>query len=180
MLFKFKIVVKDDERAFLFRDGRFEASAAVHTGVAISLRQGGLIAPAIHVVSSKSLEQLMRDLTDLVQRDGEHGQRVRGGTSHSAVRPHRTPAMLLPDHCERLTARKALRAASDSLTAARRGRELRAGATSRRGSRQPASSTSSQHPAAVPATRYPLFPIHAIASFAISGGTVCGPSNSRY
>jgi len=61
----------------VFRDGRFEASGAVHAGVAISLRQGGLIAPAIHDVSSKSLEELMRDLTDLVQR-------VRAGSLRSS------------------------------------------------------------------------------------------------
>ena len=52
----------------LFRDGRFEPRPSVHVGVAISLRQGGLIAPAIHDVASKSLTQLMQDLTDLVQR----------------------------------------------------------------------------------------------------------------
>ncbi|MDP1652873.1 MAG: 2-oxo acid dehydrogenase subunit E2 [Rhodocyclaceae bacterium] len=51
-----------------FRDNAFEASAAAHLGVAISLRQGGLIAPAIHDVGDKPLEQLMRDLTDLVKR----------------------------------------------------------------------------------------------------------------
>ena len=49
-------------------DGQFHPSAAVHTGVAISLRGGGLVAPAIHDVQKKSLEQLMRDLSDLVRR----------------------------------------------------------------------------------------------------------------
>jgi pyruvate dehydrogenase E2 component (dihydrolipoamide acetyltransferase) len=52
----------------LYRDGAFEPSGPVHVGVAISLRQGGLIAPAIHHVADKSLEQLMTDLTDLVSR----------------------------------------------------------------------------------------------------------------
>jgi pyruvate dehydrogenase E2 component (dihydrolipoamide acetyltransferase) len=52
----------------VFVDGAFHPSAAVHAGVAISLRQGGLIAPAIHDAADKSLEQLMRDLTDLVAR----------------------------------------------------------------------------------------------------------------
>jgi pyruvate dehydrogenase E2 component (dihydrolipoamide acetyltransferase) len=51
-----------------FRDGAFQPATAAHIGVAISLRQGGLIAPAIHDVGEKSLEQLMLDLTDLVKR----------------------------------------------------------------------------------------------------------------
>lgn len=51
-----------------FRDGAHQESQAAHIGVAISLRQGGLIAPAIHDVGEKPLEQLMRDLTDLVKR----------------------------------------------------------------------------------------------------------------
>lgn len=51
-----------------YRDGGFQSSAAVHAGVAISLRQGGLVAPAIHDVQRKELGQLMRDLADLVQR----------------------------------------------------------------------------------------------------------------
>jgi pyruvate dehydrogenase E2 component (dihydrolipoamide acetyltransferase) len=49
-------------------DGALRTSAAVHIGVAISLRQGGLIAPAIHDADHKPLEQLMSDLRDLVQR----------------------------------------------------------------------------------------------------------------
>lgn len=52
----------------LFTDGQYKPSSAVHVGVAISLRQGGLIAPAIHDVADKPLEQLMRDLSDLVKR----------------------------------------------------------------------------------------------------------------
>jgi pyruvate dehydrogenase E2 component (dihydrolipoamide acetyltransferase) len=51
-----------------FRDGAFQPAASAHIGVAISLRQGGLIAPAIHDVGEKALEQLMLDLTDLVKR----------------------------------------------------------------------------------------------------------------
>jgi len=51
-----------------FRDGAFQPAASAHIGVAISLRQGGLIAPAIHDVGEKTLEQLMLDLTDLVKR----------------------------------------------------------------------------------------------------------------
>jgi pyruvate dehydrogenase E2 component (dihydrolipoamide acetyltransferase) len=43
-------------------------SAAVHLGVAISLRHGGLVAPAIHDADRKTLDVLMRDLRDLVSR----------------------------------------------------------------------------------------------------------------
>ncbi|MFO0232152.1 MAG: dihydrolipoamide acetyltransferase family protein [Burkholderiales bacterium] len=50
------------------RDGRFEPSAAVHAGVAISMRGGGVVAPAIHDVQGKPLATLMRDLADLVRR----------------------------------------------------------------------------------------------------------------
>lgn len=51
-----------------WRDDVFEASTQVHVGVAISLRGGGLVAPAIHDVNEKKLDELMRDLTDLVAR----------------------------------------------------------------------------------------------------------------
>jgi pyruvate dehydrogenase E2 component (dihydrolipoamide acetyltransferase) len=51
-----------------FRDGAHQPSAAVHAGVAISLRQGGLVAPAIHDVQAKALDALMQDLADLVKR----------------------------------------------------------------------------------------------------------------
>ncbi|MGA7871858.1 MAG: 2-oxo acid dehydrogenase subunit E2 [Candidatus Binatus sp.] len=49
-------------------DGAFKPSAAVHVGVAISIRQGGLIAPAIHDVDQKSLSEIMVSLRDLVKR----------------------------------------------------------------------------------------------------------------
>ncbi|HET9700515.1 MAG TPA: dihydrolipoamide acetyltransferase family protein [Burkholderiales bacterium] len=52
----------------LFRDGRFEPGTGIHIGVAISLRQGGLIAPALHDVDARSLDQVMAALADLVQR----------------------------------------------------------------------------------------------------------------
>ena len=51
-----------------WRDEAFEPAPAVHVGVAISLRGGGLVAPAIHDVAEKKLDELMRDLTDLVAR----------------------------------------------------------------------------------------------------------------
>jgi pyruvate dehydrogenase E2 component (dihydrolipoamide acetyltransferase) len=51
-----------------YRDGQFHPGAAVHAGVAISLRGGGLVAPAILDAQRKPLEQLMRELADLVRR----------------------------------------------------------------------------------------------------------------
>jgi pyruvate dehydrogenase E2 component (dihydrolipoamide acetyltransferase) len=51
-----------------FRDGRFEPGPGIHLGVAISLRQGGLIAPALHDVDAKPLDQIMAELADLVSR----------------------------------------------------------------------------------------------------------------
>lgn len=51
-----------------YLDGVHRPTQAAHVGVAIALRQGGLIAPAIHDVGDKPLDQLMRELTDLVAR----------------------------------------------------------------------------------------------------------------
>lgn len=51
-----------------YRDGQFEARTDVHIGVAISLRQGGLVAPALINTDSKPLDEIMRGLTDLVKR----------------------------------------------------------------------------------------------------------------
>jgi pyruvate dehydrogenase E2 component (dihydrolipoamide acetyltransferase) len=50
-----------------FVDG-FQPSGAVHLGVAISLRGGGLVAPAIHDADQRSLDGLMAALRDLVER----------------------------------------------------------------------------------------------------------------
>ncbi|MFI5398021.1 MAG: dihydrolipoamide acetyltransferase family protein [Candidatus Binatia bacterium] len=41
---------------------------AIHVGVAISLRQGGLVAPALHDTDRQSLDELMRNFRDLVAR----------------------------------------------------------------------------------------------------------------
>ena len=51
-----------------YRDGAFVPGAGIHLGVAISLRQGGLIAPAIRDVDTLDLDTLMRRLADLVAR----------------------------------------------------------------------------------------------------------------
>ncbi len=51
-----------------WRGDRFEPSAAVHPGVAISLRGGGLVAPALRNADQKPLGDLMREMRDLVNR----------------------------------------------------------------------------------------------------------------
>jgi len=52
---------------FWINDG-FKAGEGIHIGVAISLRQGGLINPAIHDVDKKNLDELMESMLDLVNR----------------------------------------------------------------------------------------------------------------
>ncbi|MGA2453168.1 MAG: dihydrolipoamide acetyltransferase family protein [Solirubrobacteraceae bacterium] len=49
-------------------DEAFRPSEAVHLGVAISLRGGGLVAPALHDADRSSLDELMAGLRDLVTR----------------------------------------------------------------------------------------------------------------
>jgi pyruvate dehydrogenase E2 component (dihydrolipoamide acetyltransferase) len=51
-----------------YRDSKFEPAPAVHVGVAIAIRGGGLAAPALHDADQLSLEELMRRMRDLVQR----------------------------------------------------------------------------------------------------------------
>jgi pyruvate dehydrogenase E2 component (dihydrolipoamide acetyltransferase) len=51
-----------------FANGTFQSSASVHVGVAIALRQGGLVAPALHDADKKDLDTLMQELRDLVNR----------------------------------------------------------------------------------------------------------------
>lgn len=51
-----------------YRDGKFEASSAVHPGMAIAIRGGGLAAPAIHDADKLALDDLMTRMRDLVQR----------------------------------------------------------------------------------------------------------------
>ena len=51
-----------------YRDNKFEPAQAVHVGVAIAIRGGGLAAPALHDADQLSLDELMSRLRDLVQR----------------------------------------------------------------------------------------------------------------
>ncbi|MFZ0013955.1 MAG: dihydrolipoamide acetyltransferase family protein, partial [Acidimicrobiia bacterium] len=57
-------------------DDGFVSSAQVHLGVAISLREGGLVAPAIHDADLLELAELMQRLRDLVTR--ARAWRIRG------------------------------------------------------------------------------------------------------
>jgi pyruvate dehydrogenase E2 component (dihydrolipoamide acetyltransferase) len=49
-------------------DDAFRPGSGVHLGVAISLRGGGLVAPALHDADRKSLAEIMAGVRDLVQR----------------------------------------------------------------------------------------------------------------
>jgi len=49
-------------------DDAFKPADGTHIGMAISLRQGGLINPAIHDVDKKNLDELMENMLDLVNR----------------------------------------------------------------------------------------------------------------
>jgi len=51
-----------------WQNGKFEAAPAVHLGMAIAIRGGGLAAPAIHDADRLSCDELMAAMRDLVQR----------------------------------------------------------------------------------------------------------------
>ncbi|MCS6317643.1 MAG: 2-oxo acid dehydrogenase subunit E2 [Nitrospira sp.] len=52
----------------LWKDGEAGRSERIHIGTAISLRQGGLVAPALHDADRLSLSELMQHFQDLVKR----------------------------------------------------------------------------------------------------------------
>lgn len=60
-----------------FAEGTFRPGAGVHVGVAIALRGGGLVAPALHDADRLALPELMAGLKDLIQR-------ARGGQLRSS------------------------------------------------------------------------------------------------
>ncbi len=60
-----------------WQGGLYQPSASVNTGVAISLRQGGLVAPGIRDVQDLPIDELMARLADLVKR-------ARAGTLRSS------------------------------------------------------------------------------------------------
>jgi pyruvate dehydrogenase E2 component (dihydrolipoamide acetyltransferase) len=49
-------------------DDEFRPSPSVHLGVAVALRKGGIVAPAIHDADTLSVDELMERLRDLVAR----------------------------------------------------------------------------------------------------------------
>lgn len=49
-------------------DDEFRPSSFVHLGVAVALRKGGIVAPAIHDADTLSVDELMERLRDLVAR----------------------------------------------------------------------------------------------------------------
>ncbi len=51
-----------------WKDGRAVPSKEIHVGMAIALRGGVLIAPALHNTDKQSLDELMKNLRDLAQR----------------------------------------------------------------------------------------------------------------
>jgi pyruvate dehydrogenase E2 component (dihydrolipoamide acetyltransferase) len=59
-----------------YRDNKFEPAQAVHVGMAISIRGGGLAAPALHDADQLSLDELMSRMRDLIQRT--RAGRIRG------------------------------------------------------------------------------------------------------
>jgi pyruvate dehydrogenase E2 component (dihydrolipoamide acetyltransferase) len=67
----------------VWADGQVVTSQAIHVGVAISLRQGGLVAPALHDTDRQSLGDLMGQFRDLVNR-------ARAGSLRSSELSHPT------------------------------------------------------------------------------------------
>jgi pyruvate dehydrogenase E2 component (dihydrolipoamide acetyltransferase) len=51
-----------------YRDNKFEPAQAVHVGVAIAIRGGGLAAPALHDTDQLPVNELMARMRDLIQR----------------------------------------------------------------------------------------------------------------
>jgi pyruvate dehydrogenase E2 component (dihydrolipoamide acetyltransferase) len=49
-------------------EGAFSPGSGIHIGCAVSLRGGGLVAPALHDADRKDVQTLMKELRDLVGR----------------------------------------------------------------------------------------------------------------
>jgi pyruvate dehydrogenase E2 component (dihydrolipoyllysine-residue acetyltransferase) len=61
-------LVKAPEFNGYWIDDQFKPSPEIHIGVAVSLRTGGLMIPALHSANHKSLEEIMTDLRDIITR----------------------------------------------------------------------------------------------------------------
>ncbi|MEW6208603.1 MAG: dihydrolipoamide acetyltransferase family protein [Acidobacteriota bacterium] len=61
----------------IWQDGKAVQQSDIHVGVAISLRGGGLVAPALRDTNKQSLDELMKNFLDLVRR-------ARAGTLRSS------------------------------------------------------------------------------------------------
>lgn len=70
LLLKAVALAARDHPAFngFWTDDRFQPGSGVHLGVAIALRGGGLIAPALHDADTASPDELMARLRDLIAR----------------------------------------------------------------------------------------------------------------
>ncbi len=64
-------------------DDHLQVQEAIHIGFAISLRQGGLVTPAIHHADLKSLDELMAAMRDLIERT--RGGRLRSSEMSDAT-----------------------------------------------------------------------------------------------
>jgi pyruvate/2-oxoglutarate dehydrogenase complex dihydrolipoamide acyltransferase (E2) component len=69
-------------------DDAFQPGEAIHLGVVVFLREGGLVAPAILAADRKSLGELMQALTDLVRRARSSGLRGSERTSATITVTH--------------------------------------------------------------------------------------------
>lgn len=72
-----RAVARTPELNGFFVDGAFRPGSGVHLGVAVSLRSGGVVAPAIHDADRLDPDQMMAALHDLVGR-------ARSGTLRSS------------------------------------------------------------------------------------------------
>jgi pyruvate dehydrogenase E2 component (dihydrolipoamide acetyltransferase) len=82
-----------------WREDRFEPSEAIHVGVAIAIRGGGLAAPAIHHTDRLPLPELMtrlRDLTGRVRRGGFRSSEISDPTVTISSLGERGVEALLP------------------------------------------------------------------------------------
>ncbi len=61
-------LAKTPELNGVYRDNRFVPSAAIHAGLVVALRGGGLIAPAIRDAETLTLDELMAAMRDIVAR----------------------------------------------------------------------------------------------------------------